>query len=322
MHIDLKTLAAWLAASLLGMAAVGAQAGYPDKPIRIVVPYPPGGGADVMARLVGQKLGEAWGQAVVIDNKPGADTQIGSEFVAKAAPDGYTFGIVTPTLAINKFLYPKANYDIKDLRPVAMIASSPIFVLVNNDVPAKTLPEFIKLAQREPGKMNYAGSSSISFIAGESFKKVMGIEAKHIPYKGSAPAVAAVAGGEVQYALDTVLIGKPLVEAGRLRALAITAKQRHPLAPDVPTALEATGKDFEFGTWYGLVAPAAVPEDIVVKFNAEIVRILAMPDVKKRIESLGGFPMAGTPQDFADQIREDLTRYGATIKATNLTAIN
>ncbi|WP_399677862.1 Bug family tripartite tricarboxylate transporter substrate binding protein [Xenophilus sp.] len=322
MHMTLTKLAGVIALPLMMISGAAAAAGYPEKPIRIIVPYPPGGGADVMARLVGQKLGEAWGQPVVVDNKPGADTQIGSELVAKAPPDGYTLGIVTPTLAINKYLYTKANYDIKDLRPVALIASSPIFVLVNNEVPATTLPDFIALAQRNPGKFNYAGSSSISFIAGESFKKVMGIDAKHIPYKGSAPAVAAVAGGEVQYALDTVLVGKPLVEAGKLRALAITARQRHPLAPDVPTALEATGKEFEFGTWYGFVAPAAVPDDIVAKFNQEVVRILAMPDIKKRLESLGGFPMPGTPQDFADRIRDDLARYGAIIKSTNLTAIN
>jgi tripartite-type tricarboxylate transporter receptor subunit TctC len=312
-----------LLALSLAAASASVQAAYPDRPIRIVVPYPPGGGADIMARLIGQKLTEAWGQAVVIDNRPGADTQIGTEAVAKSAADGYTLGIVTPTIAINKYLYPRAGYDMaRDLRPVAMVASSPFFFVVNPSVEAKTLAEFIALVKRNPTTFNYSSSSSIAFIAHESFRKAVGIEARHIPYKGSAPSVAAVLSGEVQYTMDTLLITKPLIEGGKLRALAISSKQRHPDSPNIPTMDEAGAKGFEFFTWYGFVAPAAVPNDIVVKFNQEVVKILALPDVKKKIESLGGVVLSMPPEGFAAQLQSDLVKYGDIIRATNLAPMN
>ena len=304
---------------LLILFSFSAHAAFPDRPIRIVVPYPPGGGADILARLIGQKLSVSWSQPVIIENRPGADTQIGTEVVAKAAADGYTLGMVTPTVTINKTFYPKSNYDLlRDLRAVAMVGSSPFVLVTNPSGGYKTLQEFIRSAKANPEKMNFSSSSSITFVAGEAFKRAVGISAQHIPYKGSAPAVAAVVAGDVQFCFDTVLITKPFIDSGMLRALGVTTKTRVSGLDSVPTLIEAGVPDFEFSSWYGFVAPSGVPDEIVEKYNTEINKILALPEVKMRVTNMGGIVLPMSADAFSAILKSDVSKYETLIKTANL----
>jgi tripartite-type tricarboxylate transporter receptor subunit TctC len=309
--------------SLLLALPFVAQASFPERPIRIVVPYPPGGGADILTRLVAQKLIERWGQPVIVDNRPGADTQIGTDAVAKAAPDGYTLGMVTPTVAINKTFYPKASYDLlRDLKAVAMIGSSPFVLVSNPAVEGNSLHEFVRAARAKNGRVNFSASSSITYVTGEAFKQAVGLKAEHIPYKGSAPSVAAVVSGEVDYTFDTVLLTKPLIESGRLRALGISSKTHHPLLPNVPTIAEAGVANFEFSSWYGFIAPAGVSKEIVEKFNLEISKILALPEVKQKAASIGATLLPMSADAFSDVLKKDVAKYGELINAGNLRPSN
>jgi tripartite-type tricarboxylate transporter receptor subunit TctC len=308
------------AALALMLASAGAFAqGYPNKPIRLVVPYPAGGPLDIMARAIGQKLTEAWKQPVVVDNRAGAGGNIGADFVAKSAPDGYTLlmGAVA-THAINPSLYSKIPYDpVKDFAPVALVAQVPNILVVNPAVPAKTVRELIDLARAKPGTLNFGSGStgSTGHLAGELFNTMAGVKMVHIPYKGSAPATADLLGGQVQLMFDNLASALPNVKAGKLRALAVTTLVRSPAIPDLPTIAESGLPGFDLTTWFGLMVPAGTPPEIVARLNAEIVRALDAKDMRERLEKMGAEPLSNnTPEHFAAFIRTEAAKYAKVVK--------
>lgn len=310
-----------LISALLSSSAV--LAAYPDRPIHIYVPFAPGGAGDVILRMVTQKLSESIGQPVIVEYKPGADTQIGADAVAKAKPDGYTLGMFTPSIVVNKFLYKTAPYDLqKDLRPVATIAKAPGVILVNPNLEAKDLMQFAALGKRMGGKLNFSSSSTIGMLMVESFNQAIGIQATHVPYKGSSPSVSAVMAGDVQYTIDTIPMAKQQVAAGRLRALGVTSKTRSPEAPAIPTLEEAGLPDFEFFTWWGLLAPAGVPDAIVSRLNQEIGRILLMPETRTKIDGMGASAFPQSVEAFNAMLKADLARYGEVIQRAKVAPIN
>ncbi len=304
----------------LMLATAGASAqGYPTKPIRLVVPYPAGGPLDIMARAIGQKLTEAWKQPVVVDNRAGAGGNIGADFVAKSAPDGYTLlmGAVA-THAINPSLYSKIPYDpVKDFAPVALVAQVPNILVVNPAVPAKTVRELIALARAQPGTLNFGSGStgSTGHLAGELFNTMAGVKMVHIPYKGAAPATADLLGGQVQLMFDNLASALPNVKAGKLRALAVTTLARSPAIPELPTIAESGLPGFDLTTWFGLLVPAGTPPEIVARLNAEIVRALDAKDMRERLEKMGAEPLSNnTPERFAAFIRSEAAKYARVVK--------
>ena len=304
----------------LMLASAGASAqGYPTKPIRLVVPYPAGGPLDIMARAIGQKLTEAWKQPVVVDNRAGAGGNIGADFVAKSAPDGYTLlmGAVA-THAINPSLYSKIPYDpVKDFAPVALVAQVPNILVVNPAVPAKTVRELIALARAQPGTLNFGSGStgSTGHLAGELFNTMAGVKMVHIPYKGAAPATADLLGGQVQLMFDNLASALPNVKAGKLRALAVTTLARSPAIPELPTIAESGLPGFDLTTWFGLLVPAGTPPEIVARLNAEIVRALDAKDMRERLEKMGAEPLSNnTPERFAAFIRSEAAKYARVVK--------
>ena len=307
-----------LLALMLGCVGASAQ-GYPGKPIRFVVPYPPGGSVDIAARGVGQKLTEAWGQAVVIDNRAGAGGNIGADFVAKSPADGYTLlmGAVA-THAINPTLYGKLPYDpVKDFTPVALVVQVPNILVLNPAVPAKSVRELIELARARPGSLNFASGStgSTGHLAGELFNTMAGVKMVHIPYKGAAPATADLLSGQVQLMFDNLANALPNVKAGRLRALAVTTLARSPAVPDLPTIAESGLPGFDLTTWFGVMVPAGTPPDIVVRLNAEIVRALNAKDMRERLRQMGAEPpVNNTPENFTAFIRAEAAKYAKVVK--------
>jgi tripartite-type tricarboxylate transporter receptor subunit TctC len=305
-------------ATVFGCAAVAAQ-GYPSKPIRLVVPYPPGGPLDIMARAIGQKLTEAWSQPVVVDNRAGAGGNIGADLVAKSPADGYTLlmGAVA-THAINPTLYGKIPYDpVKDFSPVALVAQVPNILVVNPSVPAKNVKELIELARARPGTLNFGSGStgSTGHLAGELFNTMAGVKMVHIPYKGGAPAMADLLAGQVQLMFDNLANALPNVKAGRLRALAVTTRARSPAVPDLPTIAESGLPGFDLTTWFGVMVPDGTPPEIVTKLNAEIVRALNAKDMRERLEKMGAeVPSQNTPEHFAAFIRSEAAKYAKVVK--------
>ncbi len=316
--IDL-TLTFFAALALTFACAVASAQTYPAKPIRLVVPYPPGGPLDIMARAIGQKLTEAWNQPVLVDNRAGAGGNIGADLVAKSAPDGYTLlmGAVA-THAINPTLYSKIPYDpVKDFAPVALVAQVPNILVVNPAVPATTVRELIDLARAKPGYLNFGSGStgSTGHLAGELFKAMAGVQMVHIPYKGAAPAMADLLAGQVQLMFDNLANSLPNVKAGRLRALAVTTLARSPAMPDLPTIAESGLPGFDLTTWFGLMAPAGTPPEIVARLNAEIVRALNAKDMRERLQKMGAEPLAvNTPEHFAAFIRAEAEKYAKVVK--------
>ena len=310
------------AGMLLTLAATAAQAqAYPARPIRFVVPYAPGGPLDLIARAIGQKLTEATGQAVVVDNKPGAGGNIGADIVAKAAPDGYTIVMgAVATHAINPTLYPKIPYDpVKDFTPVAMVAVVPNVLVVNPTLPVKSVKELIDFAKAKPSYLNFASGStgSTGHLAGELFNALAGVQMVHIPYKGGAPAMADLLAGQVQLMFDNLANALPQVKAGKLRALAVTTAQRSAFAPDLPTLAEAGVPGFDLTTWFGIFLPGNAPRDIVLRLNTEINKALNAPDMKDRLEKMGAEPPANnTPERFAAFIKVEFDKYARVIKAS------
>ena len=304
----------------LTLACAGASAQtYPSRPIRLVVPYPPGGPLDIMARAIGQKLTEAWSQPVVVDNRAGAGGNIGADLVAKSPADGYTLlmGAVA-THAINPTLYGKLPYDpVKDFAPVALVAQVPNILVVNPSVPAGSVQELIELARARPGYLNFGSGStgSTGHLAGELFKTMAGVQMVHIPYKGGAPAMADLLAGQVQLMFDNLANALPNVRAGRLRALAVTTLLRSPAMPDLPTIAESGLPGFDLTTWFGVMVPAGTPPEIVVKLNAGIVRALNAKDMRERLEKMGAEPPANnTPEHFAAFIRAEAAKYAKVVK--------
>ena len=315
----IKRFAAITALLLLAAGQSLAQQSYPSKPIRFLLPYPPGGSTDTFSRIVAQKLSESLGQQVVVENRPGGNTIIGTEALAKAAPDGHTIGLVASTYTINPSLF-KLPYDpAKDLIPIIQAGFSSLVLVVHPSVPVKTFKEFLAYAKANPGKLNYGtvGSGSITHLASEMFEDIAGIDAVNVPYKGTAPMLTDLIGGQLHYALDTPVTSIPHLKSGKLRGLAVASPKRSPAIPDIPTMAEA-GLPFEVVAWLGIMAPAGTAKEIVNKLNAEINRILQFPDVRERLAVSALEPGGGTPEQFAAIIKADLARWPAIVKKANV----
>ena len=310
-------------AAIVAAVSFNAAAQYPSKPIKIVVPYPPGGFNDTLGRTLAAKFTEAWGQPSFVENKPGGNTLIGTDFVAKSPPDGYTLLVVAFPFAVTPSLTKQMPYDtLRDFAPIVLAAQSPNLLVVNPQVPVKTVGELIALAKAQPGKLSYAstGNGSSNHISMELFKSMAGVDIVHIPYKGSAPAVSDLLGGQLAVMFDNVPNVLPQVKAGRLRALGTSGTKRTPLAPDVPTVAEAGVPGYEVTVWFGLVAPAGTPREIVQKLNAEVLKILAMPDVRERFLAQGVEPVGSTPEQFGEHIRAQMSKWSKVVQDAGVKA--
>ena len=293
---------------------------YPAKPIRIIVSYAPGGGTDVIARVLAKKLNEALGQAVIVENRPGAGGNIGTEAVAKAAPDGYTLSLVPSSHAVAPLFYPKLSFDIfKDFTFITLVASGPNIVVAQPSLPVTSVEELIAFAKRQPGELTFAsaGVGSSTHLAGEYFNSVAGIKALHVPYKGSSQAETDLISGRVPYMVDSIPSALPKVQAGQIRALATTGKRRFAALPNVPTVIES-GLPYESISWWGVIGPANIPPPIVDKLTTEITRIMRLDDVKEFIASQGAEVTTSSQQEFVDLVRKDNTLYAKIIKDANI----
>jgi tripartite-type tricarboxylate transporter receptor subunit TctC len=303
--------------ALLAAATPASAQNYPSRSITIVIPFPAGGSADTLARLIGQKLSESLGQAVVVENKPGAGGNLGTDAVAKAAPDGYTLLLAPSSIAIAPSLYSKLPFDpIKDFAPVTLIGSIPMVVVVYPEFPPKTIQELIALAKSKPGEISYAsaGNGSTNHLAVELFKIKTGIEMLHVPYRGNPLAIVDVIAGRVPVFFDFVLTGLPHVREGKVRALAVTGAHRSAVMPEVPTVMEAGVPDFEASTWFGVYAPAGTKPAIVEKLNTEILAVLAIPAIRERLTALGVDVIAEGPQALAALTKSDLEKWGPIVQ--------
>jgi len=313
----MRRIAAALFIAVAFSGGAAAQA-WPEKPVRFVVGFTPGGPSDILARALGQKLAESWAQQVVIENRPGAGGNIAAELVAKSAPDGHTWLLGNNSiLATNQSLYAKLGYDpVKDFAPVALVAIQPNILVVNPNVAASSVKELIALAKAKPGELNYAssGSGAAAHLAGELFKSMTGVDMVHVPYKGAQPALTDVIAGQAQLMFATSASVIPYIKAGRLRALAVTTAQRSGTVPELPTVSEAGVPGFEAITWHGVVVPAATPRPLVERLNVDIVKVLRMRDLRERLESLGAEVAPGTPQDFADYIAREIPKWAKVVK--------
>lgn len=306
-----------VALTMLDSHAAFAQP-YPTHPIRMVVPFSAGAGVtDIMARLVGQHLSASIGQQIVIDNRPGAGGIPGTEVVAKAAPDGYTLLMTNVALAVNLYLYPRLPYDpVKDFTPVTMVNSAPLLLVVHPSIAAKSVTELIAYAKSHPGQLNYGsgGVGSTPHLSGELFKSLAGIDVVHVPYKGGAPALSDLVGGQLSFMIENMPGTMPFVRAGKLRALAITSPQRSPLEPALPTMAESGVTGYEVIGWNGIVAVKGTPPAIVAKLNTEVVKILHAPEMRQRLAALGAEPVGNTPDEFGAFIKAEMARWGKIIK--------
>jgi tripartite-type tricarboxylate transporter receptor subunit TctC len=308
-------------AAVVGGAASALAQGYPAKPIRFVVPFPPGGPLDIMARAIGVKLQEAWGQPVVVDNKPGAGGGIGADSVAKSPGDGYTLlmGAVS-THAINPTLYANIPYDpVKDFIPVTLVAQVPNILVVTPSLPVKTVKELIEYAKAKPGALSFASGStgSTGHLAGELFKTMAGVDMVHIPYKGAAPAMFDLLAGQTQLMFDNIANALPQVKAGKLRALAVTTVKRASAMPELPTIDEAGLRGFDLTTWFGVFVPAKTPRELVDKLNGEIVKALTSKEGRERLAAMGTEPSAiATPAEFAAFVQREEAKYAKVVKAS------
>jgi tripartite-type tricarboxylate transporter receptor subunit TctC len=308
--------------AVLCAAAAGAWAqAYPSKPIHIIVGFPPGGGNDIIARLIGAKMQDSWGQSVVIDNKPGANSIIAAEFVAKSAPDGYTLLVnATGGMSVNPVIYSKLPYDsLRDFVPISMVGSFPLVLVVNPSVPANSVRELVAYLKANPGKLNYSSGSTAFQVASEMFKQMTGTDIKHIPYKGSVQSISAVMAGDVQMTIVDTPPLVPQIKSGRVRALAVTSAKRSASLPDVP-ALAETVPGYEMALWIGVFAPAGTPQDVAAKLNAEVVRIVNLPDIREKLAGMGVEPLGNTSEQMAEWIRREIVRYGPVVKAAGIKA--
>lgn len=306
---------------VLAVIAVGAAAQtYPTKPLRLVVPFPAGGTTDILAREVGQRLTLSLGQSVVIDNRPGAGGNIGSELVAKSAPDGYTLLMGTVgTHAINPNLYAKLPYNnVTDFAPVILVASVPNVLEVTPSLPVNSVSDLIKLAKQKPGQVNFAssGNGTSIHLSGELFKAMAGVDMTHVPYKGSAAAITDLIGGQVQVMFDNLPSSLPQIKAGKLRAIAVTSTQRAPALPDIPTIAESGLPGFEATSWFGLLVPAGTPPAIITRINADVNQWLQSPDAREKLLAEGAVAAGGTAQQFAAHIRAETEKWARVVKAS------
>ncbi|HJU24732.1 MAG TPA: tripartite tricarboxylate transporter substrate binding protein [Casimicrobiaceae bacterium] len=315
----------WLRAIALvlfaGACGVASAQQYPDHAIRLIVPYTPGGGTDVMARVIAAELTKLLGQSMIVENKPGAGGIIGTDAVAKARPDGYTIGLISSGHAINPALHTTMPFDpIKGIAPVIQVASGPNVIVVNAAVKARTLRELVDLAKREPGHLTFgsAGVGNPTHLAGEIFQRVTNTKLLHVPYKGSGQAEVALASGEITMIIDSIPAALPFITSGKTRALAVTGKQRFPLLPDVPTVDETGVGHYEVSTWWGVVSAPGTPAPIVSLLNKDIATVLAEPSIRKQFLQFGAEPVTGTSAEFGDFIAAELDRYAKLVKSLGI----
>ncbi len=309
--------------ALAGGVLAQPAADYPAKPIRLIVPFAPGGGTDITARAIAQKLTESWGQTVVTDNRPGANGTIGVDITAKSAPDGHTLTMISSSHAVNVGLYAKLPYDlVRDLTPVTQATRQPYALVINPSVPARSVKELIAHARAKPGGINYgsSGTGGISHLGGALLGSIAGVNLVHVPYKGGAPATMDVISGQIQMIFGTLLLTGPHIKSGRLRVLAVTTAQRWPGTPELPTMQEAGVPGFEITQWYGLLAPAKTPQPVIAKLNREIARILHQPDVKEKLAADGADAVGNTPEQFGAHIRSEIAKYGKLVQQIGLKA--
>jgi tripartite-type tricarboxylate transporter receptor subunit TctC len=322
MHCPLRAIYGVLAiAALAFIPDVALAQAYPAKPIRLIFPFPPGGPTDLLGRAVAQKLSDQMGQPVVADTRPGAGGNLGLELAAKAPPDGYTLVLSSPLVAISPSLYAKLNYDpAKDLAPISLIAVIQNVLLVHPSVPAKSLKELIQLARAAPGRLSFGsgGVGTTTHLAPELLQSLQNIKMVHVPYKGSGLALIGLISGDVDLLIMAVPAAASQIHSEKVRALAVLAAQRSPVIPSVPTAKEAGVDKFEVPIWYGILAPAATPRDIIVRLNGELIKALTSADLKERLAAAGVEPMTSTPEQAASFIRSETVRYAAVIKAAGI----
>lgn len=309
-------------AALLACASL-ALADYPDKSIRLVVPWPPGGGTDVFARLIGQQMSEDWKTPVVVDNRPGAAGNIGAEVVAKAPADGYTIMLATITIATSPAMYKSLSFDpLRDFAPITLVAGVPHVLVVNPSLPVKNVRELIALAKREPGKLNYAsaGVGSPFHLAAELFKLLSGTNIVHVPYQGGGPAVTALLGNQVQLTFANMVAVLPQVRAGKLRALGVTSAQRSPGAPDIPTIAESGLPGYDFSSWFGFFAPAGTPREIVARLNREIVATLKRDAISQKLTAQGADIVGSSAEEFSRYVAAETEKWGKVIRQAGIKA--
>lgn len=319
-----RVLSLLLSCMLLPAAVAMAAETYPAKPIRLIVPFPPGGPADALARIVGDRIGANMGKPVVVENRPGAGGNIGMEMGAKAAPDGYTL-VLAPAgnLTVNPSLYRSVPYDVaRDFAPVTVLGNVPNILVVNPSVPAKTVAELVEYARAHPGQLNFSspGNGSGAHLAGELFKSMAAVDITHVPYNGIAPAVTAVVGGQVQLMFAGAPAVLQHVQAGKLRALGVASLARIAAAPELPTLSESGFPGFDVTSWYGIVASAGTPNDVIVRLHDEIAKALAEPDVREKLAGLGADPVGNTPAEFASMIRSETIKWSKIVKDAKITA--
>jgi len=321
-RLSAVALAACAAAvpALVLAAAPAAGGAFPNKPIRLVVPFPPGGSVDPLARVIGQRMSETFGQQVIVDNRPGGNTVIGTDFAAKAPVDGYTLLLTASSHVTNPQLLPTAYDPIKDFTPVATVSTADMILVTNPSVPASNLKEFLALAKAKPGTLNYssAGSGNPNHLAGELMNMMADVKTTHVPYKGGAPAITDAVGGQVQFSFGSPIIVLPFIKAGKLKALAVSSPSRMAVLPQVPTIAEAGLPGYEVRIWYALLAPAGTPKDVVAKLNTEVNRIMATPEMKEKLDAAGMERLNMPNEQFAGQMKTDMDKFGKIIKAANV----
>ncbi len=314
-------LACATACALFACTSALAQAsgGYPNKPIKLVVPYPPGGPTDIVARVVAQKLSEQLGQSIIIDNRPGAGANLGAEAVARSPADGYTLMVATTAHAINPALFSKLNYSItKDFAPISQLTAGPLVIVATPNLAANNVKELIALAKAKNGEINFAssGNGQSTHLSAELFNAMAGTKMNHIPYKGSAPALTDVMSGQADLMFDTMLSAMPFVKGGKLKAIAVTSAQRSPVAPDIPTIAESGLPGYEAIAWNGLFAPAGTPKEVVDQINAALKKVLEAPDVKQRFDAQGFAAQWGTPADFGKFVQSEVDKWAKVVKTS------
>ncbi|HXF65818.1 MAG TPA: tripartite tricarboxylate transporter substrate binding protein [Burkholderiales bacterium] len=318
-----RSFARLSAAIALAAAAAATAQPWPAKPVRIVIGFPPGGGVDINARLLAPKLSEHFGQQFIVESRPGAGTNIANELVARAAPDGYTLLMNTAAVAINMSLYEKVPFDtLRDFAPISVFSQSPNILVVHPSVPAKTVKELVALAKAKPGALNFssAGSGTTQHLSGELFNLRAGTRIVHVPYKGSAPSLTALVSGEVEMTFANIPAISQHVRSGRLRPLANLGPRRSELMPEVPTLREAGVKGVEVVVWYGLLAPAAVPREIVARLGEAVARATRAPDTRQRLHDLGAEPVGSTPEEFGRLLREEVAKWAEVVKVSGAKA--
>ena len=315
-------LAALAGAASLASTVVLGQTNFPSKSITMIVPFPPGGPTDLVARVIAQKISESMGQSVIVDNRGGANGNLGAMLAVRAAADGYTMLYNTSSIALSPALYKSLSYDVKrDLAPVALTAVVPLALVVALSVPANTVPEFIAYAKANPGKLSYgsAGNGNVTHLGAFQFVRANGIDAVHIPYKGSAPADVDLVGGQIQFMTDTVNSVMPFVRDKRLKMLAVTTPKRMSLFPEVPTLAESGMPGFEVGAWQGVMVPANTPKPIIQRLNADVMKALQSPEVRQKLALQGAEPLGSTPEAYGEYIQKEITRWDNVVKQTGVT---